>query len=266
MLKYIMDGFYKKSKEEKMKYKEMYTVTSHDVDLNNNLRPTMALRYMQETAHHQMRDRKPSYYDLFLDGKSFVVTRMTVEIFEQVHQYEEIEVNTWRCQEKGATFVRCFSIAKEGHIAMKAYSSWAVVNKNTGRLCRANEVDISNYETDEPYKMNLSERFRLPTKLEYEKVGERMVFYSDVDMNMHMNNTNYPNMLCDHIPDIMHKEVTSLNLRFMAEGSLGKTLEIYRSKAQEPLAEDKNAQLTYYFYTKVGEKTNVEAEIGVRKI
>ncbi len=86
-----------------MRYTEKYKVTSHDVDVNNNMKPSLVLRYMQETANHQMRDRKPSYYDLFFAGKSFIITRITIEIYEQIHQYDEIEVATWRCPEKGAT-------------------------------------------------------------------------------------------------------------------------------------------------------------------
>ncbi len=60
-----------------MRYTEKYKVTSHDVDVNNNMKPSLVLRYMQETANHQMRDRKPSYYDLFFAGKSFIITRIT---------------------------------------------------------------------------------------------------------------------------------------------------------------------------------------------
>ena len=52
-----------------MKYSEHYEVTCHDVDQNNHIKPTNLVRYMQETANHQMRDRKPSYYDLFLTAK-----------------------------------------------------------------------------------------------------------------------------------------------------------------------------------------------------
>ena len=77
-----------------MKYSEKYTITSFDVDINNNMRPTSLINYLQETANHQMRDRKPSYYDFFREGKSFVVTRMSIEVLEQIGQYEEVEVRT----------------------------------------------------------------------------------------------------------------------------------------------------------------------------
>lgn len=249
-----------------MRYIENYEVTCHDVDVNNNMKPSLVLRYMQETANHQMRDRKPSYYDLFFAGKSFIITRITIEIYEQLHQYDQFEVATWRCQEKGATFIRCYEITCRGRIMARGYSVWAVTDHRTGKLCKASEVDISNYDTDEPLQLDLPTRFRLPKTIEYTKAGEKEVFYSDVDMNLHMNNTHYPDMLWNFIPDVISKEVTSLNLRFMKEAPLGGRIEVYLGKMATPLAEDPAAEETFCFASKVGGQVNVEAQIGMRKL
>lgn len=249
-----------------MRYRENYLVTSHDVDVNNNMKPSLILRYMQETANHQMRDRKPSYYDLFFEGKSFIITRITIEVYEQIHQYDQIEVATWRCPEKGATFIRCYEITCGGKVAARGYSVWAVTNQKTGKLCKASEIDISNYDTDEPLDLKLPTRFRLPKDIEYVKAGEKEVFYSDVDMNLHMNNTHYPDMLWNFIPDVIEKEVTSINLRFMKEAPLGEKIDIYMGKLDASLPEDVNAQDTYCFASKVSEGVNVEAQIGMKKL
>lgn len=256
----------KKRKKGKMRYTEKYKVTSHDVDVNNNMKPSLVLRYMQETANHQMRDRKPSYYELFFAGKSFIITRITIEVYEQIHQYDEIEVATWRCPEKGATFIRCYEITCDNRVCARAYSVWAVTNHQTGKLCKASEVDISNYDTDEPLSLSLPNRFRLPKTIDYIKAGEKEVFYSDVDMNLHMNNTHYPDMLWNFIPDVMSKEVTSVNLRFMKEAPLGGKVEIYMGKMDVPLSEDSEAEETWCFASKVEGEINVEAQIGVKRL
>lgn len=256
----------KKRKKGKMRYTEKYKVTSHDVDVNNNMKPSLVLRYMQETANHQMRDRKPSYYELFFAGKSFIITRITIEVYEQIHQYDEIEVATWRCPEKGATFIRCYEITCDNRVCARAYSVWAVTNHQTGKLCKASEVDISNYDTDEPLSLSLPNRFRLPKDLAYAKAGEKEVFYSDVDMNLHMNNTHYPDMLWNFIPDVMSKEVTSVNLRFMKEAPLGGKVEIYMGKMDVPLSEDSEAEETWCFASKVEGEINVEAQIGMKRL
>ncbi len=249
-----------------MRYTENYEITCHDVDVNNNIKPSLILRYMQETANHHMRDRKPSYTELFSEGKSFILTRITIEIYAQLHQFDKIQVQTWRCPEKGATFIRCYEISRGGEIIARAYSVWAVANRRTGKLCKASEVDISNYETEEPLELRLPTRFRLPKDLAMEKAGEKTVFYSDVDMNVHMNNTQYPNMLWNFIPDVMEKEVTSVNIRFMKEAPLGSQLEIYMAKTAEPMPEDERAEETYCFMSKINGEVNVEAEFGMRRL
>ena len=249
-----------------MRYSECYAVTSHDVDVNNNMKPSLILRYMQETANHQMRDRKPSYYELFFSGKSFILTRVTIEIYEQLHQYDQIQVDTWRCPEKGATFIRCFEILRDGKTAARAYTVWAVTNHETGKPCKANEVDISNYETEEPLTLELPTRFRLAKDLSFTKAGVKEVFYSDVDMNRHMNNTNYPDMLWNFIPDVIEKQVTSVNLRFMKEAPLGAEVEVYCAKMDEPLEQDTAAEETWCFYSLVNGEVNVEAQIGMRSL
>lgn len=247
-------------------YFEDYLITTHDVDTNNHLRPTVIAKLMQETGDHQMRDRKPTYYELFEQGKSFIVTRMSIEILEEVGMYEKVRVHTWRCPEKVATFIRCFAIEAEGRIVARSYSEWAVANRNTGKLCKASEVDISSYETDEPFEPNVPKRFRLPKDLEFEKVGTKTVRYSDVDMNMHMNNTNYQDMLWNFIPEIWNKELTSTNIRFMAEGSLGSEIEIYRAKAEEVMDDGLNPEETWYFYSMVNGKKNCEGIFNVKSL
>ena len=249
-----------------MKFKEEYEVTSHDIDVNNNIKPSFLIRYMQETANHQMRDRKPTYLDFFNNDKSFIVTRMTLEIFSQLHQYDHIEVATWSCPPKGATLIRCYEIKRGGETVARAYSTWTVVEMSTGRLCKTAEIDLSNYEQGDALKMTLPTRVKLPKDIEYEKVGKKEVLYSDVDMNLHMNNTNYPDMLWNYIPDIRNKKVTSVNLRFMKEAALGSELEIFRGKSPEPLKEDGKAEETYYFASKIGDKVNVEAAFGVASL
>ena len=80
-----------------MAYTAEYEVTSHDVDLNNHIEPTYLIRYLQETGNHQMRDRKPSYFELLDEGKTLVLIRISVEIEKQLHQYDRFTVRTWTC-------------------------------------------------------------------------------------------------------------------------------------------------------------------------
>lgn len=248
-----------------MKYSEHYEVTCHDVDQNNHIKPTNLVRYMQETANHQMRDRKPSYYDLFFDGKAFIVTRMNIKIHAQLQQYDKIEAHTWICPGKAATFPRCYEILRGDELVAEAYSEWAVANRITGKLCGTNEIDIIEYEQDEALTLSIPRRYHFPKDLRFEPVGEHHVFYSDCDMNRHMNNANYSDLLWNYIPEICEKEVTSINIRFMREAALGTDIEIFAARPEISLGQDDDAEELYAFRTRVNGATNVECLMGVRR-
>lgn len=249
-----------------MKYEEKYTINSFDVDENNNIRPTNLINYLQETADHHMRDRKPSYYDFFYEGKAFVVIRMSVEIYKQIHGYDKVKVRTWVLPAKGATFPRCYEILRKGQVIAAAYSEWAVGNRHTGKLCRADEVNVGNYDMDEPIELSIPKRFRFPKDMEFQHLGERHVFYSDCDMNGHMNNANYYNMLWNYIPDIGQKEVTSINIRFNHEAFLGRDIGIQMCRDAGKTSVDGKGEEYYGFKTDIEDKRNIECVIGVRTI
>lgn len=249
-----------------MKYEEEYKTTSHDVDINNNIKPSLILRYMQETGNHQMRDRRPSYAELFAEGKSFILTRVAYEIYDEINQYDNIKVKTWRCQEKGATFIRCFCLERSGKVMSKAYSEWAVANHKTGRLSRADEIDISNYETDEPVKLSIPIKFRFPKDIEFEEVGKSKVMLTEVDMNRHMNNTYYPDKLWNYIPDVLNKKVTSVNIRYRKEAPLWAEVTVAMAQIDKEKYFDARAEEVYCFKTFVDGKVNTESIIGVSKL
>ena len=62
-----------------------------------------------------------------------------------------------------------------------------------------------------------------------ELAGTRRVTYSDVDYNGHMNNTKYPDMLCDFLPDATRRRVSGLSLSYLHEAPYGFDLSVYRA-------------------------------------
>ena len=247
------------------KYKEHFVVMSHDTDANNLAKPSVVARLFQETANHHMRDRRPSYYELFFSGKSFIAIRMAFEMKEQLHPYDEVDVYTWTAEGKGATFFRCYSMERDGKEVARAYSEWTVTDLNENRLCHRDEIDFSAYETDELVTLNAPVKFHFPRDMEFEKCGEYLVEYCDTDMNGHMNNTIYQNIIWNHVPDVAEKKLTSFSLRYMAEAPLGSVMEIYRAKLDEHIYDSCGAEESYYFKTVVNGRVNTASLVSAAK-
>ncbi|MDD5923102.1 MAG: thioesterase [Eubacteriales bacterium] len=249
-----------------MKYTKHFEVMSLDVDMNNHVRPSSFFRYMQETADHQMRDRKPSYMELLESGKSLILTRMSLEIYHQLEEYDEIDVSTWRCPDLRATYRRCYDITRSGEICAAAYSEWALVSVEDRKILPTSAADFSSFEEDGLLDLSIPKRFHFPKDLPFEEAGVRHVDYELVDMNSHLNNTRYPDLLFGLIPGIVNQEVTSLNVRFMKEALLGKDIRIDRAEPEVSFAGDPAAERAAAFQSYVDGHKNIEAVFGLRTI
>ena len=235
-----------------MKYQENYNVKFHDTDVNEVIGVSQLLKLMQETSMRHMRARKPSYEELFNDKKAFVLSSIRLEIYNQIYAYEDIVAKTWACPSRGFSFLRSYSIEKNGEIMAEANTAWARVSTEAKRLYKVTDVDLSNYDTEEALTLENPLRIRIPTEAKLSLAGEYTVRYTDTDLNGHMNNTNYPDMLinCMANPDKMR--VKSIAISFISEIKRGDSVKIYTVKIDGK---------HYFRSVKEDGSTNIEAEI-----
>ncbi|MBR6513252.1 MAG: hypothetical protein IKT46_00315 [Clostridia bacterium] len=239
-------------------YTQKYNTLNHDADINGILRPTAIQRYMQETANRQLRDFGPSYEELWQSGKAFILSRMAVNIYRPIKQYEDIEVATWPCDsDKGVAFNRSYAIYIDGEEVARGVGVWALVDIETKKLLRVEEADLSNLEAGPVHSVE-GLRFRMPRE-GMSEAGQHRVTYNLVDCNMHMNNTNYPDMFYSFIPGVEKYYVKDMSFTYRAEAPLGAELTVHRSDA----AANEDGSLTYYFRSYVGDTVNCEAMITV---
>ncbi|MBR2722675.1 MAG: hypothetical protein IKB75_07880 [Clostridia bacterium] len=216
-----------------MKFTAHYKINWHDTDANRRLRPSRWIVYMQETADAHLRAFGTSLDDMRdRQGLAFLLSRITVRIYEQLHVGDEIDVITWVCEGHGLSFDRCFTVVKDGKTVGEAFSVWGLMSLTQKRLLRTSEFSYG-FPPDEAPDKALTSRVRYPQIDCMECVGERKIVYSDIDYNGHMNNTHYPDMLCDFTPDILSKQVTGFALSFLHEAAFGHTLRVYRSERED---------------------------------
>ena len=196
-----------------MKYQENYNVKFHDTDVNEVVSVSHLLKFMQETSMRHMKARRPSYEELFEDKKSFVLSNIRVEIYNPIYAYEDIVAKTWACPSRGFSFLRSYSIERDGEIMAEANTTWALVSTEARKLYRVTDVDLSNYDTEEQLELENPLKIRIPSEVPLSLIGEYTVRYSDTDLNGHMNNNNYPDMLinCMTSPEKLRvKSISSL--------------------------------------------------------
>ena len=234
-----------------MKWTEQYKLGAAETDINSVASPSAILRYMQDSSNSQMLAMKPTYEELFDKGLSFVLSKITVSMYGTLKAHDRFEGETWACPSKGVTFNRCYRITKDGNIIAEASSVWALIDVNRQKLCRVSDVEL-NYGEDEPLELDAPTRFRIPADASLTLVGERVVEYADCDLNGHMNNTRYPDILCSYICKMKGVRPSKMSINFVTEAPIGCSIKIYSGFYDD----------AYYVRTVRDDgKVNAEAEI-----
>jgi medium-chain acyl-[acyl-carrier-protein] hydrolase len=236
-----------------MKYTERYKAKWHDTDACGRVRPSELLTYMQETANRQFVSAGRD-----LDGErdsagvGFILSKIALDFNKPLFAYDDIEVETFTCDSRGFSFNRGFRILKNGEEVARAASVWALVDVKEGKLIKVNDYSVG-FE-NEPMPETVSPmRIKMPPAESFVSVGKRTIVYSDIDYNMHMNNTRYPNMLCDFMELSDTDRIAGMSLSYLHEAALGDTLEVLCAKTEEN-----------YFFKTLGEDGKVCLEAMVR--
>ena len=212
-----------------MYFTQAYRTKWHDTDADRHVRPSQLMVYLQETANLHMIHAGQSLDELRdSQGLAFILTRMSLEIYQHVGAHEDIQVRTWITHGKGCNYPRYFSMERpDGSLIAQACSHWVLLDLNTHLPCRADAYRY-NYEPEEPLALTPPRRFLVPEGMSC--VGERRIVYSDLDYNGHMNNTRYPDMVCDFLPDVIVPSIRTMHFNYVKEGAAGATLRVMRGE------------------------------------
>ena len=227
-------------------------VDDHDIDYNGVVRAGALMRYIQSSAEEQLKGNGMSYNELKAANRAFILSKIKLEFDESVSSGEILHAETFPCHSKAYSFIRCYRLIKDERVIGRAVSVWALVNTETRSLVKVNDFELG-LETYSPLDLPL-ERIVMPKELSL--VGKYSVNYADIDRNRHMNNTRYPDMLCDFMPDMNGKRMSRVTMSFLGEAALGHVLTVLRGERDG----------VYYFRTVDGDRVCLEAEVEVVEI
>ncbi len=212
-----------------MIFSRKFTTRWHDTDASRRVRPTQLLVYMQETSNSHI-DSLNCNLEWLRDEKklAFILSKTRLAINAPLYAYQDITVSTWTCESRGYAFSRFYEIHRGDELIATADTTWALVSLESRQLCKVDSFPVE-FEHESPVDIGLPLRFRVPKTENMELVGERNIVYSDIDYNMHMNNTKYADMLCDFIPYEQVSSIKGISLSYLHEAAFGERIKLYRS-------------------------------------
>ncbi len=209
-------------------YEESKLVNAYDVDLNNKLKLNTLFNYLQETASNHADNLKLGFNDLIVQDLGWVLSWAKVEISSYPGFGETIKVRTWpKCRYKLYS-MRDFIVTNcNNDILFKASTAWLMINVKTKRITDTrNLIQQIYYQPDQIALNDFPEK--LISRNEKNILFNKKIRYTDLDINQHVNNTKYIELVLDSFSPEYHEshKLQSLTISFNSESFFDDEIEV----------------------------------------
>ncbi len=209
-------------------------IESYEVQPNDNVRPSTLFHLFQKAAGDDLDAAGMTYNYLRQHGIVFVVTKFTLEYFDNIHSYDNVTISTFPRGCRGVSFIRDFDVTINGKRAAYACSSWVLLDIHNRTLLRPNALDsLGTITPDLSDMLELEDRRIKFHAGEMRKTDVREVYYSQIDRNGHMNNTFYPDIVYDYFPDSYKNDDIGKKfiINYSSEIMRGEKFDIYTAQS-----------------------------------
>lgn len=204
-------------------------------DKKNKLKLGYMLKLIEEVSTEHLVSINLPYTTLFEEGIVFLMSKMVLNIYRRPFSGEKIVLTTSSQGAVGAQFLREIIIeTPEGERIAEAISSWFIAEPATRKVLKPDAFKHPLPTIPQHEKLttvNAAHRIKLEGETLFK--ATRKVYYSDLDVNGHMNNTVYADVVTDHLPEdvLENMEPTQLFIAYKNEALLGSTLNLETKKA-----------------------------------
>lgn len=198
--------------------------------------------HMLNAADYHSHDRGYGMSYLNTVNKTWVLSRLAIEMDEMPEQYSKFDVETW--VESAMKFFTLRNFAVKGKNAdgeEKIYgygrSVWAMIDTETRQptdILKIHDGLINEYvETEKPCPIAKPSRVTMTDKATLER--EIVARYNDIDVNGHVNSVKYIEHVLDLWPLDWYKShrLKRFEIAYVAESHEGDTLRFYMEQTAD---------------------------------
>lgn len=177
-------------------------IETYDVQPNSIIKMSTLFQLFQKAAGDDFDKTGMTYEFLREHGIVFVLTKNTVKFYDDIKKYDEVTITTYPRGTRGVSFLRDYDVFVGDKRVAYASSTWVLLDINNRRLLRPCALDsIGSVPVELENIIELEDKRIKFSSENLEKTDVRKVYYSHIDYNGHMNNTFYPEIVFDYLPD-----------------------------------------------------------------
>ncbi len=219
-------------------FTQQFDIQSHHIGPDFEVSLQYLLGCMQTTADLHVDSHRLGWKDLHAKGCFWAIYRMGLRINRLPRKYDHITVRTWANPPQGIFQPRSFEVVdQQGDVYLYAQSLWIILDDKSFQPITIESV----MDTDVVSLLGGDHSFPIPLKVPLAK-GEtvfpavtRNVLYSDIDTNLHVNNTVYARWVLDSIPAefLQSHRLSEMILNYVQQAHLGDTYDVAMTSMSE---------------------------------
>lgn len=211
-------------------YKKKYQISISNVNINKRLGLVGLLDFLQDIATLHAEDAGFGLEEMIRNQSFWVLVRQKLNIQKYPQWNDEIEIHTWSRKPEGMYAFREFEFFLNGELIGNCSTVWMILDGVTRKIKKPDfPLEMINPRKD--YNLNyIAERVNLNDHFEF--INSLVVRNSDIDLNMHVNNTKYSQWVLDSISIEKHKSfvIREYEINFLLEVQLGDKIDIFSSQ------------------------------------
>jgi acyl-ACP thioesterase len=208
-----------------------FKITSADTDMYTRIRAGSVVNLLIQSAINSAESLGFGFDGLKVQKLFWVLSRLTVEIYQPLKWNQETEVETWPKSVEGLLYTRDYIVRdKSENIIARATSGWLAIDSETKRPKIIDGIQAEMF-------VHLKDKHAFhesPEKLPPTHEGDLFTVHSgyfDFDLNRHVTSTRYIDWMMDTFSaDFHHKHYPKrISINFMKETLPGDSINIIRS-------------------------------------
>lgn len=211
-------------------YQKKYHVQTNDVDFTRKLKLSSLFSYLQEIASIHADNLGVGVDRIEQKGVGWALLRIKVDLVRYPAWNEEILIETWYPEPKKFEFERDFSITDiNGNEIVKAASSWIIFDIKTREL-RKRDLITNGFPQSVRERALDCKLGKIKASGKMEITYKKVIRYSDIDFNGHLNNSKYIDFIMDCFTMEDHKKYRfkSIEINYVNEALSGNTIVLLR--------------------------------------